>query len=77
MNDYASLGRTDADLADSQREALLVAFDAGYFGEPRTVTLSAVPAELEISQPAASGLTRRASRRIIPSSMIEADVVPD
>jgi len=35
VNEYASLGKTDAGLTDSQREALLVAFETGYFEEPR------------------------------------------
>ena len=36
--------------------ALLTALDAGYFEEPREVTLREVAAELDISQPAAGGL---------------------
>jgi predicted DNA binding protein len=71
VNDYASLGDTDAGLTDSQRDALLVAFDAGYFEEPRNATLSEVAAELDISQPAASGLLRRGIRRLIVSSMMD------
>ncbi len=61
MNEYASLGNTDAGLTDSQREALLVAFETGYFEEPRNATLSDVAADLDISQPAASGSSDAAS----------------
>jgi len=71
VNEYASLGTTDAGLTDSQREALLVAFERGYFEEPRNATLSDVAAELDISQPAASGLLRRGIRRLITSSMLD------
>jgi predicted DNA binding protein len=71
VNEYASLGHTDAGLTDSQREALLVAFEAGYFEEPRNATLSEVAADLDISQPAASGLLRRGIRRLIVSSMLD------
>ena len=71
VNEYASLGSTDAGLTDSQREALLVAFEAGYFEEPRNVTLSEVAADLDISQPAASGLLRRGIKRLIVSSMMD------
>ncbi len=69
VNDYASLGNTDAGLTDSQREALLVAVETGYFEEPRDATLSDVAADLGISQPAASGLLRRGIKRLIISSL--------
>ena len=71
VNEYASFGTTDAGLTDSQRDALLVAFETGYFEEPRNATLSEVAAELDISQPAAGGLLRRGIRRLIISSMID------
>jgi predicted DNA binding protein len=71
VNEYASLGDTDAGLTDSQREALLLAFEAGYFEEPRDATLSEVAAELDISQPAASGLLRRGIERLIASSLMD------
>lgn len=71
VNEYASLGATDAGLTDSQREALLVAFEAGYFEEPRNATLGEVAAELDISQPAAGGLLRRGIERLILSSLTE------
>jgi predicted DNA binding protein len=76
VNEYASLGSTDAGLTDSQREALLLAFETGYFEEPRDVTLGEVAAELDISQPAASGLLRRGIKRLIVSSLID-DETPD
>ena len=69
VNEYAGLGNTDAGLTDSQREALLVAFETGYFEEPRNATLSEVAADLDISQPAASGLLRRGIKRLITSSL--------
>ena len=71
LNEYASLGDTDAGLTDSQREALLVALQTGYFEEPRDATLSDVAAELDISQPAASGLLRRGTKRLIISSLMD------
>jgi len=69
VNEYASVLNTAAGLSDSQREALRVAFDAGYFEEPRDVTLGEVATQLDISQPAASGLLRRAIRRLVVSSL--------
>ena len=77
VNEYASLGETDAGLTDSQREALLVALETGYFEDPRNATLSDVAAELGISQPAASGLLRRGTRRLIVSSLVDDSETPD
>ena len=77
VNEYASLGKTDAGLTDNQREALLIAFESGYFEEPRNATLSEVAAELNISQPAASGLLRRAIERLIVSSLLDDGEQPE
>jgi len=77
VNEYASLGSTDAGLTDSQREALLVAFERGYFEEPRNVTLGEVAAEMDISQPAASGLLRRGMKRLVASSLLDGADTPD
>ncbi|WP_049914504.1 helix-turn-helix domain-containing protein [Haloterrigena salina] len=77
VNEYASLGNTDAGLTDSQREALLVALDTGYFEDPRNATLSDVAADLDISQPAASGLLRRGTKRLIVSSLVDDGENPD
>jgi predicted DNA binding protein len=77
LNEYAGLGRTDAGLTDSQREALLLAFETGYFEEPRNATLGEVAAELDISQPAASGLLRRGIKRLIVSSLMDDSDGPD
>ncbi len=71
VNEYAGLDDTDAGLTDSQREALLLAFESGYFEEPRDATLGDVAADLDISQPAASGLLRRGIERLIVSSLID------
>ncbi|MFC7076733.1 helix-turn-helix domain-containing protein [Haloarcula halophila] len=71
VNEYASLGSTDAGLTDSQREALLLAVESGYFEEPRNATLGEVAADLDISQPAASGLLRRAIKRLVVSSLLD------
>ncbi|GGJ08609.1 bacteriocin [Halobellus salinus] len=71
VNEYDSLGNTDAGLTDSQREALLVAFETGYFEEPRDATLGDLATELDISQPAASGLLRRGIKRLVISSLVD------
>jgi len=77
VNEYASISTTDAGLTDSQREALLAAFERGYFEEPRNATLSDVAADLGISQPAVSGLLRRGIQRLILSSIIDDGEKPD
>ena len=77
VNEYASLGSTDAGLTDSQREALLVALELGYYEDPRNVTLTDVAAALDISQPAASGLLRRGTKRLIVSSLMDDSETPD
>ncbi|WP_157744248.1 helix-turn-helix domain-containing protein [Halopenitus persicus] len=71
VSDYASLGKTTAGLTETQREALLVAFEAEYFKDPRDVTLSEVADTLDVSKPAASGLLRRGIQRLIISSLVE------
>ena len=77
LSEYAGFGHTDAGLTESQREALLVAFDSGYFEEPRTATLSDVAASLGISQPAAGGLLRRGTKRLIMSCLLDDPVEPE
>ncbi|MBS3761498.1 helix-turn-helix domain-containing protein [Halodesulfurarchaeum sp.] len=71
VNEYASLEKTDDGLTDSQRNALRVALETGYFEEPRNATLSEVAADLDISPPAASGLLRRGIKRLIVSSLVD------
>lgn len=77
VNEYASIGNTDAGLTESQREALLTAFERGYFEDPRNATLTEVAADLDISQPAASGLLRRGIKRLIVSSMLDDSEHPE
>jgi predicted DNA binding protein len=70
LNEYGRLGTAGGGVTDSQREALLVAFEEGYFEEPRTATLSEVATELGVSQPAAGGLIRRGTKRLIESCLL-------
>jgi predicted DNA binding protein len=77
VNEYDSLGTADTGVTDSQREALLVAFEIGYFEEPRDATLGDLAAELDISQPAASGLLRRGIERLVISSLVDDTDTPE
>jgi predicted DNA binding protein len=64
------LSRTDVDagserqLTDRQREALVTAYEMGYFEIPRTTSLAEVADELDISAPALSERLRRAHARV-------------
>ena len=46
-------------LTDEQRAALLAAYEAGYFAEPRETSLEALASDLEISPSAVSGRLKR------------------
>jgi predicted DNA binding protein len=72
INDYAGL-LEGFGLTATQREAVLLALDAGYFEEPREASLSDVASELDISQPAAGGLLRRGLKRLVLSTLAEED----
>ncbi|MDZ7849821.1 MAG: helix-turn-helix domain-containing protein [Halodesulfurarchaeum sp.] len=70
LNEYGRLGTADVGVTESQREALLVAFEKGYFEEPRNATLSQVATALDVSQPAAGGLIRRGTKRLVESCLL-------
>lgn len=53
------------ELTGPQREALLLAFEMGYFDDPRTATLDEIAAELGISRQALATRLRRGHRRLI------------
>lgn len=73
INEHGSIVPTSYGLTATQREAVLVALEAGYFDEPRGATLGEVANELGISQPAASGLLRRGINRLVRSTVAESD----
>lgn len=69
VSDHAAHVESETSLTESQREALLLALEMGYFEEPRAATLDEVATELGISQPAAGGLLRRGTRRLVVSTI--------
>ena len=73
INDYGSIVSSSYGLTQAQHEAILVALEAGYFDEPRGATLGELAAELDISQPAASGLLRRGLKRLVLSTVAEGE----
>ncbi|WP_435094738.1 helix-turn-helix domain-containing protein [Halorubrum sp. N11] len=58
------------ELTESQREALVLAYERGYFDSPRTASLQEVAAELGISQQSLSSRIRRGHRRLIAKTLI-------
>lgn len=73
INAYSSILEGRYGLTDAQREALLLALDAGYFDEPRGATLGDIADELGISEPSASRLLRRGLRRLVLSTLAETE----
>ncbi|WP_266077740.1 helix-turn-helix domain-containing protein [Haladaptatus caseinilyticus] len=57
------------DLTDEQREALVTAFESGYFRVPRETSLSELAESLDISPQAASGRLRRGLDRVLDSTL--------
>lgn len=60
---------TEAALTDAQEEALILAYERGYFNSPRDVTMEELGAELGISQQAVASRIRRGIRRILGSTL--------
>lgn len=70
VHDHTDVAETEGNITESQREALELAWEMGYFEEPRAATLSEVATELGISQPAAGGRLRRGIRRIVEATVV-------
>lgn len=60
-------------LTAEQHEALVTAYDSGYFEEPRGISLVELADELEISPAAASGRLRRGLTRLIGMTIVDPD----
>jgi predicted DNA binding protein len=58
-------------LTDAQREALLTAYEEGYFEEPRGTSLEELAAVLDISPTAVGGRIRRGTSRLIERTLLE------
>ncbi|MFC6826273.1 helix-turn-helix domain-containing protein [Halopelagius fulvigenes] len=60
---------TEAALTDTQQEALVLAYERGYFNTPRDVTMEDLGAELGISQQAVASRLRRGISSILGSTL--------
>jgi predicted DNA binding protein len=69
----ATPGPRDSPLTRSQFEALRLAFDRGYFDEPRGTTLEAMAAELDISRQAFAGRLRRALHTLVSNTVLTSE----
>jgi len=56
-------------LTDKQREALLLAYERGYYASPRTATLEEVAGELGITRQALASRLRRGTRRLVEGTL--------
>lgn len=56
-------------LTDNQYEALLLAFDEGYYDDPRKTDLQSLADQLEISRPAFADRLRRGTRNVFGSTI--------
>jgi predicted DNA binding protein len=66
-------GGSDASfgLTEEQQKALEVAYEKGYFSEPREMSLEDVADEVGVSSTAMSGRLRRGMRNLVSSTLIE------
>jgi predicted DNA binding protein len=58
------------ELTEAQREALVSAYEQGYFDSPREATLADVAEELGITQQSLSSRLRRGHRRLIGATLV-------
>jgi predicted DNA binding protein len=61
----------EAALTDTQQEALVLAYERGYFNTPREVTMADLGDELGISQQAVASRLRRGISSILASVLVE------
>ncbi|AGB38034.1 helix-turn-helix domain-containing protein [Natronococcus occultus] len=58
-------------LTPAQREALLLAYERGYFDSPRRASQAELAAELDITRQSLSSRLQRGLRRLVGSTMLE------
>jgi len=58
-------------LTEKQREALILAFERGFFDSPRETRLQEIADELGITQQSLSSRLRRGNRRLVEEALVE------
>ena len=66
----------EAGLTDAQREALVLAYERGYFESPREITLKELGDELDITQQAVGSRLRRANKYVVGSALSAFSIRP-
>jgi predicted DNA binding protein len=61
------------ELTDTQREALVLAYERGYFDSPRRTSLADVADDLGISQQSLSSRLRRGHKRLVGATLVEGE----
>lgn len=64
-------GEMSYGLTDEQKAALTIAYEEGYFREPRDISLDEVAAEIGLSSTAMSGRLRRGMRNLIAATLAD------
>lgn len=62
--------RAEYDVTDEQQEALVAAYDAGYFDVPRGCNLTELADQIDISRNALSARLRRGQRNLLSNTLI-------
>lgn len=62
-------GQSSYGLTEQQRSALTLAYDRGYFEEPRAASLDDIATELDLSSTATSGRLRRGLRNLLAATI--------
>jgi predicted DNA binding protein len=60
----------DYELTEGQREALVLAYEGGYFDSPRETSLAELAAELDVTQQSLSERLKRGHRRLIAGALV-------
>ncbi|AHF98615.1 bacterio-opsin activator [Halostagnicola larsenii XH-48] len=64
---------SESALTEEQQEALVLAYECGYFNSPREVTMDELGDELGISQQAIASRLRRGTRRVLGNTLSALD----
>jgi predicted DNA binding protein len=65
------VGEGEYGLTNTQREALVLAYERGYFDSPRTSSLDEIARELDITQQSLSSRLRRGHHRLIAATLLD------
>lgn len=71
LQSLSAMRDDDFDLTPEQREALVLAFEEGYYDQPRETDLEALAAELGITRQSLSSRLNRGYRNLVRNTLIE------